>query len=298
LAGSSRAPGLDLVAEADPVSGAGNAGSPAAHNLILRIVSALVLAPLALAAAYAGGLAFICFWCVAATAVLWEWIALVIGSTNLPAFLVGVVALAISASMVALDHPITALLVVALGALAGAVFVRADRRVAVASGVIYAGVMLLAPTLLRAGDRLGFVAIVFLFAIVWTTDIFGYFFGRALGGPKLAPAISPKKTWSGAIAGIAGAAIAALLMASFIAGTNWFPIVFIAILLSVVAQIGDLVESGLKRHFGVKDSSQLIPGHGGFMDRLDGFWAAVLLGVLVGLARGGFAAPAQGLLIW
>jgi len=286
------------MAQTDPVSGANNAGSAAGHNLILRVVSALVLAPLALAAAYVGGLAFICFWSIAAIAVLWEWIALVVGSASLLAFLAGAVALAISALMVALDRPTTALLVVVLGALAGAIFTRADRRTVVACGILYSGVMLLAPALLRGDDQLGFVAIGLLFAIVWTTDILGYFFGRALGGPKLAPAISPKKTWSGAIAGTAGAVIVALLLTSFIAGTNWFSIVFIALLLSAVAQVGDLVESGLKRHFGVKDTSQLIPGHGGFMDRLDGFWAAALLGVIVGLARGGFAAPAQGLLIW
>lgn len=286
------------MVEADPASGADNTGSAAGHNLVLRVVSALVLAPLAVAAAYAGGWPFVCFWWLAALAVLWEWIALVTGARNLFAFLAGAVALAISASMVALGHPVTAILVVALGALAGAIFAQADRRVAVTGGVAYSGVMLLAPVLLRADGRLGFLAIVLLFAIVWTTDVLAYFFGRALGGPKLAPAVSPKKTWSGAVAGTAGAVVMAPLLAGFMAGTNWFPIVFIALLLSVAAQLGDLLESGLKRRFGVKDTSQFIPGHGGFMDRLDGFWAAALLSVIVGLARGGFAAPAQGLLIW
>ncbi|HEX5508264.1 MAG TPA: phosphatidate cytidylyltransferase [Pseudolabrys sp.] len=286
------------MAEADPISRQGGSGFLASHNLFVRIVSALILAPVALVAAYFGGVVFLVFWCVAALTVLWEWVALVTGAGNVLTFLVGAAAIAISASMTARDHAITAMLVIALGALAAAIFAPSERRMAVTGGVAYSGALLLAPVLLRADTRFGFTAIVFLFAVVWTTDIFGYFFGRAIGGPKLAPAISPGKTWAGALAGTAGAAAIGVLFARYGLGTNWFPTGFTAILLSVAAQLGDLLESGLKRRFGVKDTSQLIPGHGGVMDRLDGFWAAVLLGVIVGLLRGGFAAPAQGLLVW
>ncbi len=137
-----------------------------------------------------------------------------------------------------------------------------------------------------------------LFAIVWSNDIFGYFGGRSIGGPKLMPVVSPKKTWSGAISGTLGAMIVAVLVAKLFGTFSTLAIAGVALLLSVCAQSGDLFESFVKRKFGVKDSSQLIPGHGGVMDRLDGFWTAALVGCIIGLARGGFEAPARGLLIW
>jgi phosphatidate cytidylyltransferase len=166
------------------------------------------------------------------------------------------------------------------------------------AGIGYAGIMLLAPLLLRADNTYGFFALILLFAVVWTTDILGYFAGRAIGGPKLFPAISPKKTWSGAIAGTLGAMIVAVLVANYFGTFNTIAIAIIALLLSVVAQLGDLFESWIKRQFGAKDASHLIPGHGGVMDRLDGFWAAALVGCVIGLLRGGFDGAARGLLVW
>ena len=166
------------------------------------------------------------------------------------------------------------------------------------SGVVYAAAMFVAPVLLRDDAAYGLLAIVLLFAIVWSTDIFGYFAGRSIGGPKLMPAVSPKKTWSGAIAGTIGSMIVAVLVAKLFGSFNAVAIAAIALLLSICGQMGDLFESFVKRKFGVKDSSQLIPGHGGVMDRLDGFWAAAVVGCIIGLARGGFDAPARGLLVW
>ena len=168
----------------------------------------------------------------------------------------------------------------------------------IACGFVYAAAMFVAPVWLRADAAYGLLAIVLLFAIVWSTDIFGYFAGRAIGGPKLMPSVSPKKTWSGAIAGTLGATIVAVLVASLFGSYNMVAIAAVALLLSVCAQAGDLFESFVKRKFNVKDSSQLIPGHGGVMDRLDGFWAAALVGCLIGVLRGGGADAARGLLIW
>ena len=166
------------------------------------------------------------------------------------------------------------------------------------AGLLYAAVLALAPAILRGDPMLGFVAIVFLFAVVWATDVFAYFAGRAFGGPKLMPSISPKKTWSGAAGGTLGALVAGLIVLK-VAGLQLTPAVAaVALLLSVVSQAGDLLESAVKRHFNAKDASQLLPGHGGVMDRLDGFLTAVLAAALLGLLRGGFSAPAQGLLIW
>jgi phosphatidate cytidylyltransferase len=168
----------------------------------------------------------------------------------------------------------------------------------IAAGVGYAGIMFAAPVILRSDAELGMPAIMLLFMIVWTTDILGYFAGRAFGGPKLCPAVSPKKTWSGALAGTLGAIIVTVVSARWLGAMHSVAVAAIALGLSVVAQLGDLLESAIKRKFSVKDASHLIPGHGGVMDRLDGFWAAALLGCLIGLARGGFEAPARGLLLW
>jgi phosphatidate cytidylyltransferase len=133
---------------------------------------------------------------------------------------------------------------------------------------------------------------------VWATDVFAYFAGRVIGGPKLSVAISPKKTWSGAIAGALGAMVVAVAVAGMLGSADGVTIAVIALVLSVFAQLGDLLESWIKRQFGAKDASGLIPGHGGAMDRLDGFWAAALVACVVGLLRGGFDNAARGLLVW
>ena len=278
--------------ENEPVSGA--PGS----NLALRIVSALVLAPVAVVAAYWGGWPFAVFWSAAAIAVLWEWINLVAGPSHRLMFSSCASAIAVVGLVAWRDRPLTAIFVVGLGALAATIFAPRERRGWITAGIAYSGALLLAPMLLRGDDRYGIFAMMLLFAVVWTTDILGFFAGRALGGPKLAPAISPKKTWSGAIVGTLGAMIAALVVAHFFGFFNWITIVSIALVLSVAAQLGDLLESWVKRQFGAKDASQIIPGHGGVMDRLDGFWAAALVGCVIGLARGGFDATARGLLVW
>ena len=267
-------------------------------NLALRVLSALVLAPVALLTAWVGDWPFALFWIVAALAVLWEWSALVAVTSYRLMFFSAAGAVAAAGLLAWLGRPVSALLMVGLGALAAAIFAPAERRIWVTLGVGYAGAMLLAPMFLRADSTYGFAVIVLLFAIVWTTDVLGYFAGRAFGGPKLLPAVSPNKTWSGAIAGTGGAMVVALLVVSLFGSFNVPAVLGIAFMLSVVGQFGDLLESWVKRQFGAKDASQFIPGHGGVMDRLDGFWAAAVAGCLIGLLRGGFDGPARGLLLW
>jgi phosphatidate cytidylyltransferase len=238
--------------------------SPAAghSNLVLRVISSAVMAPLAVGAAWVGGLPFVTFWTIAASIVLWEWSMLVRNASA--------------------AAPVT------VGAFTGWML----------AGLVYAGALLIAPILLRGDASLGLVAILYLFAIVWATDIAAYFAGRAIGGPKLWPAVSPKKTWSGGIGGIIGGVAAGLLVVK-LAGLAVAPmLVLVTLTLSAVSQAGDLLESSIKRHFGAKDASQLIPGHGGLMDRLDGFLTAAAAAVMVGLARGGLEGPARGLLVW
>jgi phosphatidate cytidylyltransferase len=165
-------------------------------------------------------------------------------------------------------------------------------------GVIYAGVVFLGPALLRRDAELGFAAILFLAGTVWMTDIFAYFVGRAVGGPLLWANVSPNKTWAGAVGGLAGG-VAAGTSVAYASGIDKLAAVgVIALVLSVLAQAGDLFESAIKRRFGAKDASRLIPGHGGLMDRLDGFLVAALAAVLLGILRQGTDAPAHGLLVW
>lgn len=273
-------------------------GKRATSNLTLRIVSAAIMAPIAIGAAYWGGWVFVLFWTAAAIAVLWEWIGIVAGRDHRLMLSSCGGAIVIAAILAETDHPVVALLLVALGALAASIFAPRHQRLWIVAGIGYAGTMMLAPVTLRGEDWTGFAAIVLLFAIVWTTDVLAYFTGRAIGGPKLMPAVSPKKTWSGAIGGAVGAVAAALAVGAAFGGLNLTALAILALVLSAVSQAGDLLESQVKRHFGTKDASHLIPGHGGAMDRLDGFWAAVIVALAIGVIRGGLDEPARGLLIW
>jgi phosphatidate cytidylyltransferase len=157
------------------------------------------------------------------------------------------------------------------------------------AGFAYAALSGLSLSLLRGDDVPGLKAILFLFAIVWATDIAAYFVGRAVGGPKLAPSISPGKTQSGALGGLAAGVLAAALFCTFTGDANVLALCVAAILLSVVSQAGDLFESWVKRRHGVKDSGWLIPGHGGVMDRVDGLVAAAIALFLIGWLLGGNA---------
>lgn len=271
--------------------------TPSARNLWLRVASAAILAPLAIGAAWLGDWPFTLFWGLAAIAVWWEWIGLIEPSGRNVLLATGICALVLQGIMFESGNPSIALMIVALGVLAGIV-TAGKRALAVAGGLLYASVLLMATIIVRSGDTYGFAPVLLLFAIVWGTDIGGFFAGRAFGGPKLAPAISPKKTWSGAIGGTIVGIAAAIGVASMFSLPNPVMIGIVALILSIASQGGDLFESWLKRHFDVKDSSGLIPGHGGVMDRLDGFIFAVTVAALIGVSRGGFDNPAAGLLVW
>jgi phosphatidate cytidylyltransferase len=166
----------------------------------------------------------------------------------------------------------------------------AHARIWSGTGFIYAAVIATVPLLVRQEPRLAAVGILWIFATVWITDIGAYFVGRGIGGPKLWPRVSPKKTWSGFLGGVAAGALAGVAVAavgSRLGGDLPAPLWLIAIVSALAAslgQLGDLAESALKRSCDVKDSGQLIPGHGGLMDRLDAFWAVC---AFVGAVLGG-----------
>lgn len=284
----------------DPAKGRGAAllASAGRSNLALRVVSSLVLAPLAIGTAYLGGIAFLAFWSIAALIVLWEWDTLVCAHDRNPVLIIGAVALIGAGLLLAFDRPGTAVTLVALAMLGVATLASKVRRFWCAAGLIYAAALQIASVLLRNDPGWGFAAVMFLFAIVWATDIGAYFAGRALGGPKLMPRVSPGKTWSGAVGGTAAGIIAGVATAHLAGAGNLVVIGIIAFVLSAVAQAGDLLESAVKRQFHAKDASTWLPGHGGLMDRLDGFLTAVVVAAAIGLAHGGLSAPARGLMVW
>jgi phosphatidate cytidylyltransferase len=151
--------------------------------------------------------------------------------------------------------------------------------------------------LVRQDQTEGYLALILILLIVWGTDIAGYFAGRGIGGPKLWPRVSPRKTWAGAIGGLA--ASLAISAGFVVLGLGKaVPILMLGAALSVVSQLGDLLESAVKRRFGVKDSSHLIPGHGGLLDRLDGFVAAIVLAGIFGFLRSGLDGVGRGLMVW
>jgi phosphatidate cytidylyltransferase len=283
----------------------GGAGA-SRRNLSLRIASGVVLAPIVLAAAYWGGWFFLVLCGLAAGGILWEWTRLIAGRSDLRLLAPGWLALAAAFALVGTRQAGGATLAVALGAILAGLLnygrptMPNGRASAVwaAAGVVYAGIAFLGPALLRSDPEFGFVAFLFLAATVWMTDICAYAIGRAVGGPLLWPRVSPNKTWAGAVGGLVGGVAGGTLVA-YASGIGALTAVgVIALLLSALAQLGDLVESSIKRRFGAKDASQLIPGHGGLMDRLDGFLVAALAALIIGVLHRGMAAPAHGLLLW
>jgi phosphatidate cytidylyltransferase len=266
------------------------------HNLLLRIVAALVMAPLAIALAYAGGWLWTGLVTVAAIGLYAEWLT-VVGARNFPLLVLGAFVLLGAGWVEAERYDVTNVsAVVALGVVVAVVFSR-ERRGWVVLGMGYALAASIASSMVRRDPASGFTALMLVLLVVWVTDIGGYFAGRLIGGPKLWPQVSPKKTWAGAIGGF----VASLAVAAGFATLNFgktIPLLLLAAALSVAAQLGDLFESAVKRRFGVKDSSHIIPGHGGLMDRLDGFVAAIVLAALFGFLRGGADGVGHGLMVW
>jgi phosphatidate cytidylyltransferase len=269
---------------------------PASRNLLMRVAAALVLAPMAIAIAYAGGWLWIVLVTLAAIGLYLEWLGIVTAMRDARVMASGVVMLAISGLCLAqgwIDGSLLALLI----GLVGVMLFSSGPRIWIAAGFAYAAAAEVAAVLLRLDQTKGLAALMLILLVVWATDIGGYFAGRGIGGPKLWPRVSPKKTWAGAIGGFA----ASLVMSAGFAGFGFGkagPLLLLGAILSIVSQLGDLFESAVKRRFDVKDSSHLIPGHGGLLDRLDGFVAAVVLAAIFGVLRGGVDGVGRGLMVW
>jgi phosphatidate cytidylyltransferase len=251
----------------------------------LRLISAVVLATLALALTALGGKTFALAWAVAAALFLSEFLAMVgyrplmvgtaIGATGLAAANLGAAAGSVSASLAAVL--VASIAIVFRG--------EGSARLLGGAGFIYALCVAAPVVILRTDPEHGIVATIWLYLVVWATDIGAFLAGRLLQGPRLWPRISPSKTWSGLIGGTVLGVFTPLLGAS-LWGWEATPLPMSALIMATVAlslatHAGDLLESALKRRFDIKDSGQIIPGHGGFMDRLDGFALASVIALAI-----------------
>lgn len=258
----------------------------------LRLISALALAVVAIAVTWAGPWPFLALIILCVAVLSWEWTHMGATRDKTEMYAVGATAT-------------IGTLCVAAGQLvaAGAVFAVAIaiclalKRGHMAGGIAYIGIPAAAVMLLRADATFGFPAVIFLLISVWCTDIMAYVTGRLFRGPKLAPSISPGKTWSGCIGGLVFPVALGYGFALWLGGTSAPKLALVSGLLSVATQAGDLAESALKRAAGVKDAGKLIPGHGGLLDRLDGFLIAAFVAGLLALLRDS-ASPGHALLIW
>jgi len=269
-------------------------------DLAPRVASAAVLIAAALAVTYVGGVVFALFWFLAFAAIAWEWLRLIAAGHPSAKSLTALCWLALLAATVLtrLGEPQWALLAIGAGAAgcAAAAPSGGPSRAMAGGAALYAGLPLLAVLSLRGDAPEGRLAMFWLYAVVWATDIAAYFVGRQLRGPKLWPSVSPGKTWSGAVGGTICGAAAGLALAG--ATNDVYVLTALGLGASLASQAGDLFESALKRRYGAKDSSTLIPGHGGVMDRLDGFVAAAVLAAIVALVNAEGPELGAGLFRW
>jgi phosphatidate cytidylyltransferase len=255
--------------------------------LTLRILSAAILAPLGVLAAWLGGPLLAGVTILAAAVMGWEWGRLTDhGRFGAKGMLIAA-AEAAGATLAALGWPAAGIGVVVAAAAARLIWPtgEAGANLWAAIGTLWIGVPCVA-VLWLASDSTGRATLLWLFALVWATDIVAYIVGRWAGGPRLAPRWSPKKTWSGALGGLVAAGLVGAVTANTLGISMLSPVFWVSMGLSVAAQFGDLAESAAKRRFGVKDASGLIPGHGGLLDRLDGLLAALTVTAILTLARG------------
>lgn len=272
------------------------------NDLALRALSSIVMMSVALALTWFGGWSFAVLWVIAAIAILHEWL----NMTRLPRAdtITSIMAVAFLLSVIidwfmplhVANMPISSMKIgvfLVCVALSACLLPTSRDRLWLYLGVAYALVIAIVPSLVRNDPSLGYMGgiavLLWIYAVVWITDIGAYFSGRLIGGAKLWPAISPKKTWAGFIGGVLCGACAGVGVYVWFAASGKLdvseiiPLFVASLLAAMVGQGGDLGESALKRHFNVKDASHLIPGHGGVMDRLDAFWAVCLI-VMIAIA--------------
>jgi len=264
-------------------------------NLKLRLISGAVLATVAFLLTYAGPLPFALLILVCALVISWEWGRLVRGATFDLGFFLHAIGVTAAIVLAAAGYAALALAVLVITAITLIpLYIGRGARLS-GLGVFYVGLPAVALLWLRSNEPFGFTAVLFVFAVVWSSDTAAYAAGRSIGGPKLWPRVSPNKTWAGLAGALTAGAAAAAIFAVLEPEVAPLRLILLGVALALVAQAGDLAESALKRLFNLKDASDLIPGHGGFMDRMDSIVAAAVAAALLALAIDPHA-PARALL--
>ena len=271
-------------------------------GLMRRVWSALIILPVVLLALWAGGAVFSGFLALAGVIMSYEWVRL-LASTQprkdgflLSCALIGLLLVAYLAS----PNDALRLLIVLMFILGGVFWFFRWRLTPVVGGMVYLGWPLLAVAFFREGASGGLV-ILYIFLTVWAVDIFAMFAGKLFGGPRMAPRISPNKTWAGLMGAVFGASLVAVISYFaanvLVALTLTLPVILLlGGVLAVVSQMGDLFESALKRKYDLKDAGSILPGHGGVLDRVDGLIGALIFLHLIVLLRG--QPPLQSILVW
>ena len=270
------------------------------EGLLQRVRSALILLPFVIAPVVFGGWSFTLLLALAGFLMAREWANLLAAPSDNGRIL-GLAVVAILAFGLWSGAGNAVALIIVLSLVAAAFALAKGRRLGpLVGGFYYVALPLVVAQYLRE-DALGEFIIGYILLSVWAVDIFAMFTGKIIGGPKLAPVISPKKTWAGLIGGMVGAALAAVLSFLTVVGfgfgqMQFSSLVLFAPLLAIIAQAADLFESAIKRRFDVKDSGAIIPGHGGLLDRVDGLIGVLIVTYAIVLWRGG--ASSQALWIW
>lgn len=255
-----------------------------------RLASALVLIPLVLAGVWLGSPYLDVLVAAFGAAMAWEWTGLCARGRAGVVAAIGILTVlgAVAASVAASFGLAFALVAVGAAAMAvAAVLTGAGSPILQGLGAVYIGVPCLALLWIRADPEAGLATLLWALVLVWAVDTGAYLAGRAIGGPKLAPAISPAKTWAGLGGGVLAAAAVGLIAGLWSKSASAWVLVAISAGLALVEQAGDLAESALKRHFGVKDSGRIIPGHGGVLDRVDGLMTVAVAVAGLTLIGGG-----------
>ena len=260
-------------------------------ELVKRVASALVLATVGIAATIAGPWPLAVIVSIVSAVLAWEWGRLVRNCEFDDLYFMHIGALIVAIVLATSGAMTYALITLAVGFVT--IALRRSKEYVKLSGfgVPYIGIAAIGIIWLRSSE-LGLSAILFVFACVWAHDSVAMFAGRAAGGPRLWPSVSPKKTWSGAVAGLTASLLVGVVAHFLLAGSQLIWLAPIGLLLGIAALLGDLAESSLKRLGRVKNASGLIPGHGGFLDRMDGAIASFALASLIALCLNP-AAPAR-----
>jgi phosphatidate cytidylyltransferase len=259
----------------------------------MRVLSAAVLGPAVLACVWFGGLAFLALAIAATAGLSVEWARLCGLRDGDRPTLALVACTVIAVTLAGQDQGAAALGVLLAGVPILFLLTEPGRRMPLLLGLPYVGLGMASLAWLRDDAEVGRADLLFLMLLVWASDIGAYMTGRVVGGPRLAPSISPNKTWSGAMGGLVVAVLVALSVCFVVQPPGSITrTVLLSAVLGMVAQAGDLFESAIKRQVGAKDSGHLIPGHGGLLDRLDALLAAAPIAALLALASG------RGVVLW